>query len=173
VEGAGGREGREDPTTPAGRKVGLATFDLNDPYATFEPIEPVRPPRPRPFRIWLWPVRVLAVWLVNLVALAAAGLVVTTVGTTDPLAYVTWATVFGAVNASGLVAGRLWRGLAPAAALATAIPFLVNLVLVWLMTVTAPPFHSPNLPAIAKAAAVMWLVNLPLRLLFPRRARSE
>jgi len=151
--------------------VGLASFDLNDPDATFRPIEPFRPPPPDrgPVRALLWPLRLLVLWLVNLAALAVAGLLVTNVGAGDPFAYVAWALVFGLVNACLRPATRPWRSpLAPIVS-GTALPFAVDILLVWLMTVTAPPFHAPDLGSIARAATVMWLVNLPLRLLVRRR----
>ena len=45
----------------------------------------------------------------------------------------------------------------------------VVFALVWLMTVIARPFHTPDITAIAKAGAVMWLANLPLGVLCLRR----
>jgi hypothetical protein len=45
----------------------------------------------------------------------------------------------------------------------------VDVALVWLMTVVVRPFHSPDLTAIAKAGVVMWVANLPLGVLYPRR----
>jgi uncharacterized membrane protein YvlD (DUF360 family) len=166
------RVDREDPSIPDGPRVGLATFDVSDPDATFRPIEPVRPaPGRRPVRALLWPLRFPAVWFVNLVALAAAGLIVTSVGPGDPVAYLMWAAMFGLVNAYLRPAARLGRGpLAPIVS-AAVLPFAVNVVLVWLMTLIAPPFHAPDLTSIAKAAIIMWLVNLPLRLLIRPRVK--
>jgi hypothetical protein len=167
------RDGMDaDASVPDGPRVGMGSFDLSDPAATFRPIEPVRPaPRLRPVRALLRPLRFLAVWFANLVALAAAGLIVTSVGPGDPVAYVMWAAAFALVNASLGPAVRLWRSPFAPIASATAVPLVLNIVLVWLMTVIAPPFHAPDLASISKAATVMWLVNLPLRLLIRRPSR--
>jgi hypothetical protein len=157
--------------TPAedGPRVGLASYDLRDPEATFRIIEPYRPrAAPRGPGFGTWALRALIAWAVNLLALAAAGLLVTTVGPYDPVAYVAWAIVFGAVNASTPVAARLARR--PRAVAITAAALLgVDVGLVWLMTVFAQPFHSPDLVEIAKAGAVMWLANLPLGALYLAR----
>src|SRR5215472_13988809 len=152
-----------------GPRVGLASYDLRDPEATFRLIEPYRPgPTPRGPGVGTWTLRVLLTWSVNLAALAAAGLVLTTVGTYDPVAYVGWAVVFGAVNSTTPAVARLVRR--PRAVLLSAAALLVaDVVLVWLMTALTQPFHSPDLVAIAKAGAVMWLANLPLGVLYLRR----
>src|SRR5689334_364971 len=79
-----------------GPRVGLASYELRDPEATFRLIEPFRPrPEPRPPGAGTWALRALLVWAVNLVALAGAGLLLTAVGPTDPFAYVAWGAVFG------------------------------------------------------------------------------
>jgi hypothetical protein len=159
----------ERPPDPEdGPRVGLASYDLHDPEATFRLIEPFRPaPAGRRAGFGTWSLGVLLTWTVNLLALAAAGLVVTNVGPYDPSAYVAWAAVFGLVNASTWIAARLLRR--PRAAFPAAAALLaVDVVLVWLMTVLARPFHSPDLPALAKAGAIMWLANLPLALLYVR-----
>lgn len=155
---------REEPSIGGGPRIGLATYDVHDPYGTFRPLEPVPPPpRPAPARALLWPLRLLLAWLANLGALAVAGLVFTNVGAGDSSAYVTWATVFGAVNAGLRPAAGVLRGrYAPVVSLAV-LPFAANVLLVWLMTVVAPPFHAPDAGSIAKAAAVMWLANLVIR----------
>jgi hypothetical protein len=160
---------RQQPTDPAGPLIGLASYDGRDPEGTFRAIEPVRLPRNLPRRrSWPWPVLVLGVWFANLVALAVAGLIVTNVGADDPFAYVLWATVYAVVNASmGPVAGLTHGPLARVASL-VAVPFAVNVVLVWLMTVVVPPLHTTEALSIAKTAAIMWLVNLPPRLLIWR-----
>jgi putative membrane protein len=163
------RAQRESPPIPDGPRVGLATFDASDPDATFRPIEPFQPPHSRERRraAW-WALWLFVGWLVNLAALVTAGLIVTSVGADDPFAYVAWAAVFGLVNARLPLASRLGR--APRAAIVSAVLSLaVNVVMVWLMTAVAPPFHAPGVAAIAKAAALMWLANLPLRLLIRRR----
>ncbi len=161
--------GTEDAAMAAGPRVGLASYEFGDPEATFRPIEPFRP-RPAPRRPGLvgWALRTGLVWSVNLGALAAAGLLVTNVGTNDPSTYVMGAVLFGLAGVSlGLatrfVPGR-WRIAAPVLGLLAA-----DALLVWLMTVVAPPFHPPDPAAIAKAAVVMWLANLPLWLLLPLR----
>jgi hypothetical protein len=156
-----------------GPRVGLASYDLRDPEATFRLIEPYRPgPAPRGPGIGTWMLRALLTWSVNLVALAAAGLVFTTVGTYDPVAYVGWAVVFGAVNASTVVVARLVRR--PRVVLIAAAALLVvDIVLVWLMTVFTRPFHSPELAAIAEAGAVMWVANIPLGVLYLRRGPAS
>lgn len=162
-----------DQSITGGQRVGLASYDLHDPAGTFQPIESFRPPpAPGPLSAlaWLgWPLRLLLAWLVNLGALAAAGLIVTNVGPADPLAYVEWSVAFGILNVGPRLGARLRRSpLAPIVS-AVALPLLLNLLVVWLMTVVAPPSHAPDLPSIAKAAMVMWLANLPLRLLVRRR----
>lgn len=163
------RAQRESPPIPNGPRVGLATFDVSDPDATFQPIEPFQPPPTHGRRRAAWWALFLFVgWLVNLAALVTAGLIVTSVGADDPFAYVAWAAVFGAVNACLPLAFRLGRGLR-AAIVSAALALAVNVVMVWLMTAVAPPFHAPGVAAIAKAAALMWLANLPLRLLLRRR----
>jgi len=53
--------------------------------------------------------------------------------------------------------------------LSAAALLVADVVLVWLMTALTQPFHSPDLVAIAKAGAVMWLANLPLGVLYLRR----
>ena len=163
---AGGTEGT---ATAAGPRVGLASYEFGDPEATFRPIERFRP-RPAPRRTGLvgWALRAALVWSVNLGALAAAGLLVTNVGTNDPSTYVTGAVVFGLAGVSLGLATRFgrgrWRVAAPVLGLLAA-----DAVLVWLMTVVAPPFHPPDPAAIAKAAVVMWLASLPMWLLLPLR----
>src|SRR5215472_17579807 len=149
-----------------GPRVGLASYDLRDPEATFRVIERYRPrAAPRGAGFGTWSLRALLTWSVNLVALAVAGLIVTTVGTYDPVAYVAWAVVFGAVNTATPVAARLVRR--PRAVLLTAAVLLVaDVVLVWIMTVFAQPFHSAGVGEIVKAGAVMWLANLPLGALY-------
>jgi uncharacterized membrane protein YvlD (DUF360 family) len=170
--------GPQDPPTAPGPRIGLAAYDVRDPYGTFRTIEPApRPPRPAPARALLWPLRLFAVWLANLGALAVAGLVLTNVGPGDSFAYVTWATVFGLVNAGLRPAGGLWRGrYAPVLSLA-GLPYAVNVLLVTLMIVVVPPFHTPDVLAIVEAAAVMWLANLVLRPLvwhgLPRTERHD
>jgi hypothetical protein len=155
---------REDASTTDGPRIGLASYEVHDPDGTFRPIEPVPPPpRPAPARALLWPLRLLLAWFANLGALAVAGLVLTNVGPADSFAYVTWATVFGAANACLGAAALLWRGRYGAVASLVALPIAVNVILVWLMTVVAPSFHAPEVASIGKAAAVMWLANLPLR----------
>jgi hypothetical protein len=162
------RETVRTESTPVedGPRVGLASYELRDPEATFRIIEPYRPrAAPRGPGFGTWSLRALIVWSVNLLALAAAGLLVTTVGPYDPVAYVAWAVVFGAVNTLTPVASRLARR--PRAVVITAAVLLgVDVILVWLMTVFARPFHSPDLVDIAKAGAVMWLANLPLGALY-------
>jgi hypothetical protein len=154
---------------PEGPKVGLASYDLRDPEATFRLIEPHRPgPAPRGPGVGAWALRALLTWAVNLVALAAAGLIFTTVGTYDPVAYVGWAVVFGAVNSSTAVVARLVRR--PRAVVVTAAVLLAaDVLLVWLMTVLTHPFHRADVAAIAEAGAVMWLANLPLGMLYLRK----
>ena len=163
------RAQRGSPPIPDGHRVGLATFDASDPDATFRPIEPFQPPpsrgRRRAARWALW---LFVGWLVNLTALVTAGLIVTSVGADDPFAYVAWAAVFGLVNSCLPLASRLGRG-PRAAIVSAALPLAVNVVMVWLMTAVAPPFHAPGVAAIAKAAVLMWLANLPLRILIRRR----
>lgn len=112
--------------------------------------------------------RLVVAWLVNVVALLVAGLLVTSVGASDPFAYVAWAAMFGLVCASLRHAPRLGR--VPVAwVTSAALLFAVCIVMVGLMTLIAPPVHAPNVTTIARAATVMWLANLPLRLLFRRR----
>jgi uncharacterized membrane protein YvlD (DUF360 family) len=160
----------ESPPIPDGPRVGLATFDASDPDATFRPIEPFQPPASPGRRRAAWCALWLFVgWLVNLAALVIAGLIVTSLGADDPFAYVAWAAVFGLVNACLPLTSRLGRG-PRAAIVSAALPLAVNVVMVWLMTAVAPPLHAPGVAAIAKAAALMWLANLPLRLLIRRRA---
>lgn len=155
--------------TPDGPRVGLASYDPSDPEATFQIIEPYRPrPAPRRAGFGTWLLRLAITWSVNLVALATAGLVVTNVGAYDPFAYVAWAAVFGAANAALPASGRLGRR--PHAVLLAAAALLVlDVVLVWLMTLLARPFHGADLPAIAKAGAVIWLANVPLVALYLKR----
>jgi uncharacterized membrane protein YvlD (DUF360 family) len=114
------------------------------------------------------PPRLLVAWLVNLAALFVAGVLVTNVGANDPFAYAAWAAMFGLACASVRHAPRLGR--VPLAWVSSAaLLFLVCVVMVWLMTLTAPPHHVPNVSGIARAAAIMGLANLSLRLLFRRR----
>ncbi len=161
--------GTDVGATAAGPRVGLASYEFGDPEATFRPIERFRP-RLVPRRTGLvgWALRIALVLSVNLGALAAAGLLVTNVGTNDPSTYVIGAVVFGLAGASLGLATRFgrgrWRIAAPVLGLLAA-----DAVLVWLMTAVAPPFHPPDLAAIVKAAVVMWLANLPLWLLLPLR----
>jgi hypothetical protein len=159
----------EGAPVPGGPRVGLASYHPSDPEATFRVIEPYRPaPAPRRAGFGTWSLRLVLTWSVNLVALAAAGLVVTNVGAYDPFAYVAWAAVFGLANAAVPVSAT--RGRRRSAALVAALVLLgVDVVLVWLMTVFARPFHGADLAAIAKAAAVMWLANLPLAVLYLNR----
>jgi hypothetical protein len=161
---------RTEGTPPGdGPQVGLARYELSDPEATFRVIEPYRPrPAPRQPGLGSWALRLLLIWSVNLVALGAAGLVITNVGANDPFAYVAWATVFGLANASVPLSARLLRR-PPAVLLAALLMAGVDVALVWLMTVVARPFHSPDLTAIAKAGAVIWAANLPLGVLYVRR----
>jgi hypothetical protein len=159
----------ESTPVPDGPRVGLASYELSDPEATFRIIEPFRPrPAPRPPGVASWTPRFLVIWSVNLFALAAAGLVVTNVGANDPLAYVAWAAVFGVVNASVPLSARLVRRW-PVVLLAAVLMVGVDVALVWLMTVVVRPFHSPDLTAFAKAGAVMWVANLPLGVLYLKR----
>lgn len=152
--------------TTDGPRVGLASYESSDPEATFEIIEPSRPQlAPRAPGLGTWLLRGLLVWAVNFVALLAAGLVVTAVGGTDPLQYVAWAVVFGLVNAALPLSARLLRRLPKVLAVGADL-LVVDVLLIWLMTVVARPFHSPDLPAIAKAGAVMWAANVPLLVLF-------
>jgi peptidoglycan/LPS O-acetylase OafA/YrhL len=164
---------RERQLTGDGPRVGLAAFDPHDPEATLRPVEPVRlpPPTRGGAKALMWPLRLVAVWLVNLMALALAGLIVTNVGADDPFAYVGWAALFGLVNAFGRPPARFGRG-RRAVVVSAALLLAVNVVTVWLMTVLAPPSHGPDLAGIAKAAAVMLFANLPLRLLLRRRIPS-
>jgi hypothetical protein len=156
-----------------GPRVGLASYELRDPEATFRVIEPYRPgPGPRGPGVGTWTLRVLLTWAVNLGALGAAGIILTVVGTYDPVAYVGWAVVFGVVNASTPAVARLVRR-SRAVLLTAAALLAVDVVLVWLMTVLAQPFHSPSLAAIAEAGAVMWLANLPLGVLYVRRGPTS
>jgi hypothetical protein len=155
-----------------GPRVGLATLDASDPEGTFRPIEPYRPP---PVRVGagaaLWPLRVLGVWLVNLAALALAGLVLTNVGSGDPFPYVAWSATFGLVNMGAHVAARL--AATPRVAIGVAAALLpVNVLTVWLMTVVSPPSHAFDATALVKVGAIMWLANLALSLLIPRRRPS-
>jgi hypothetical protein len=155
-----------EPPTSDGPRIGLATCDASDPIGTFRLLEPVPPPPPRPGPVsaLAWPLRVLLAWLVNLGALVVAGMLLTSVGPTDPLAYAGWSVAIGVVNVAVWLAGRRWPGvLAPAVSLA-ALPFLASVLTVWLMTVLTPPAHAPGLTSIGRAAIVLWLANLPLRL---------
>lgn len=160
------REGAADEDRP---RVGLASYELRDPEATFRIIEPYHPraaPRGPGFGTWL--MRALLTWSVNLVALAVAGLILTAVGPYDPFAYVAWAIVFGAVNASTPAVARLVRRPRPVL-ITAAVLLAADVALVWLMTVFARPFHSPDVGAIAKAGGMMWLVNLPLCAMYLKR----
>ncbi len=165
---------RERQSSPDGPRVGLVAFDMHDPQATLRPIEPVQPESPPAslrVRALLWALRILVAWLVNLVALALAGLIVTNVGSDDPFAYVAWAALLGLVNAAGRHPARFdrgWRAVVGPAALLLA----ANLVMVWLMTLVARPSHVSGLASIVQAGAVTWLANLPLRLLHWRRATT-
>jgi hypothetical protein len=163
--------GPPDPQSTEGPRVGLARYDPSDPIGTFQLIERVQPPpEPGPLRVLAWPLRVLGAWLVNLGALAVAGVLFTNVGPADPPAYVAWPVAFALLNvgASRLTA-RLWRGpLAPVISLAVA-PLVANVLAVWLMTVVSPPVHVPDPASIAEAGCLMWLANLPIQLLVPRR----
>jgi hypothetical protein len=157
---------------PDGPRVGLASYELRDPEATFRIIEPFRPrPEPRPPGPGSWLLRFLLVYAVNLVALAGAGLLLTAVGPSDPFAYAAWAVVFAAANASPPVLARLVPR--PRAVLvAAAFLLVVDVALVWLMTLLVRPFHSPDLAAYAKAGAAMWVANLPLAALYLKRRRE-
>lgn len=160
--------------TQDGPVVGLAAYDPSDPEGTFRPIEPPPPPPPEPGPVsaLAWPLRVLGAWLANLTALAVAGLLLTATGPADPLAYVAWAVVFGLVNYSGRLMARLWRP--PLTAIAGAgLPLVGSLVTVLLMVAISPPAHATDLVSIGKAAFVMWLANLPLRLLLPLPAARQ
>src|SRR5262252_8978967 len=153
---------RETGGSGEGPRVGLASYELSDPEATFRFIEPFRPaPAPRRAGVVTWSLRLAITWSVNLVALATAGLVVTNVGAYDPFAYVAWAAVFGLANATLPASGRLGRR-PRAVLLAGAVLLVLDVVLVWLMTLLARPFHGADPPAIAKAGAMMWLANVPL-----------
>lgn len=161
-------EPEELEALPAPR-IGLASYDLRDPAGTFQTIEPAPPPVRRGAAHMLrWPLRIALVWFVDLAALAFAGVIVTSVGSGDPVAYVTWATVFAVAN----VAASRYGGPFTAVVSLVALPLALNTALVWLMTVVAPPAHDADAWSIVLAAAVMWLVNLPLRpLLRSRTAR--
>jgi hypothetical protein len=153
-----------------GPRVGLASYDVRDPETTFRPIEPWRrAPLPRRAGVAGWVLGGLFLWSVNLAALAVAGLLVTSVGASDPVAYVAWAAIFALVNASCLVAARL-AGFRFGLLLAAAAGLLVvDVALIWLMTVVVRPFNTPVLPDIAKAGVVMWMANLPLAVLYRGR----
>jgi hypothetical protein len=162
------------PPTQEGPVVGLAAYDPSDPEGTFRPIEPPPPParEPGPVRALAWPLRVLGAWLVNLAAMAAAGLLLTAVSPADPLAFVGWAAVFGLVNFVARLVARLWRP--PLAGIAAAgLPLLATLAAVPLMLAISPPTHPVDLASIGKAAFVMWLANVPLRLLLPLPAARQ
>lgn len=159
-------ESDELETMPAPR-IGLAGYDPRDPAGTFHTIEPATPPARRsPARALRWPLRIALVWFANLAALAFAGLIVTAVGSSDPVAYVTWATAFAVAN---VAAGR-YGGPFTAVVSLVALPLALDVAMVWLMTVAVPPPHDADPWSIVRAAAVLWLVNLPLRPLL--RSRS-
>jgi hypothetical protein len=165
-----------DVTPDDGPRVGLASYDSRDPEATFRPIEPFRPrPEPRRPGVGTWSLRALAIWAVNLAALAAAGLLLTVVGASDPFAYVAWAAIFGLVNASlrpaASVAGRLLERRLLATVGPAVVLLGIDVALVWLMTAFARPFNSPDVADIAEVGAAMWLANLPLTLLLLRSGK--
>jgi hypothetical protein len=159
-----------DDTQPEGPRVGLASYDPRDPVATFRTIERFRPRRePRRPGVGTWSLRVLVMWALNMAALVGAGLVLTTVGTGDPFAYVAWAMVFclatvALIGGAWLLERSLLTIVGPVALL-----LVVDVVLVWLMTLIARPLVTPDLTAIAEAGAVMWAANLPLAILLVRR----
>lgn len=170
--------GPPDSPSAEGPRVGLASYDLSDPIGTFQLIERQPPPRePGAFSALAplaWPLRILLAWLVNLGALAAAGLLFTNVGPADPLAYVQWPVAFAVLNVGAWRTARLWRGRLAQVAGLVAVPLAANVVAVALMTVLSPPIHAPEPASVLEAGAVMWLANLPLRLLVPRRVtRAE
>jgi hypothetical protein len=172
--------------------VGLASYDARDPEATFRPIEPPRPVRvPRRPPAVVWPLLVVVAWVGEIVALVAAGMLVTAVGATDPLVYVEWGAGFGATSAAlyllarfrGPLAARLrlprrrlafdrlpgWgRDLAGLAGFAL-LALVTDVALIWTMTMIAPPSHAIGPFDVARAGAVMWIANLPLGMLLQRR----
>ena len=158
-------EWRASGTVTDGPKVGMASYEPSDPEATFRFIERARPqPVSRPPGFASHARRLLIVWAANLVALLGAGLVLTAVGATDPFQYVAWAAVFGLLNATLPPSIRLLKR--PPLVLAAAAGLVVaDVLLVWLMTVLARPFHSADLFDFAKAGAVMWAANLPFTVL--------
>lgn len=155
--------------TAEGPRVGLASYQLADPESTFRLIERFRPRRP-PRRIGLvgWSLRILLIWSVNLAALAAAGMLVTNVGTNDPSTYVAGAVVFGVVGVAPALGVRFGRGRGWIAAPVLGL-LAIDALMVWVMTLVAPPFHAPDLRAIVKAGVVLWLANVPLWVLLPLR----
>jgi hypothetical protein len=162
-------EADEPEVLPAPR-IGLASYDLRDPAGTFQTIEPAPlPARRSPTRALLWTLRVALVWFANLGALAFAGLIATTVGGADPVAYVTWGTVFGVAN---VAAGRYGGPFTTVVSLVL-LPLALDVALVWLMTVAVPPPHGTDPLSIVWAAGIMWLVNLPLRPLLRSRSARQ
>lgn len=159
----------EEPT-PEGPRVGLARYDPKDPLRTFQTIERFRPrPEPRRPGPMTWALRFLALWAVNMAALVGAGLLLTTVGGGDPFAYVAWALVFSGAAVALIGGGWLLKRSLLTTVLPVALLLVVDLLLMWLMVLVTRPLVTPDLAAIAEAAAVMWAVNLPLALLLLRR----
>jgi putative membrane protein len=116
--------------------------------------------------------RLLFTWLVDAIAL---GVAVWLVGGVRSSSYL-------AIAAAGLVFGLASTYLKPALIL-LGIPFIVvtlgiglfmiNMLIVWLTAAIVPGFDAVGFWPIAKAAVVIWLVNMLLGGLWPERRRTR
>jgi len=116
--------------------------------------------------------RFLFTWLVNSIALGVAAWMV---------GHVTYSS-YTALAIAGLVFGLGNMYLKPALVV-LGIPFiivtfgiglfLINMLMVWLTAAIVPGFAAAGFWPIAKAAIVVWLVNMLLSGLWPKPSRAE
>jgi putative membrane protein len=114
--------------------------------------------------------RFLFTWLVSSIALAVAGWLVGQV----------WFTSYAAIAGAGLIFALVNTFVKPALVL-LGLPFiiltlgiglfLINMFLVWLTAAIVPGFEASGFWQIAKAAIVVWLVNVLLQGFWPERSR--
>ena len=115
--------------------------------------------------------RLLFTWLVSTIALGAAAWLVGQVSFDS----------YGALAAAGLIFALVNTYVKPVLVL-LGLPFIIitlgiglfllNMTLVWLTAVIVPGFHASGFWQIAKAAIVVWLVNVLLQGFWPEKRRA-
>jgi putative membrane protein len=116
--------------------------------------------------------RLLFTWLVDSVALAAAVWLVGGVRSSSTVAIVAAGLVFGL--ASTYVKPVLVVIGVPFIIVTLGIGlFLINMLIVWLTAAVVPGFDAAGFWPIAKAAVVIWLVNMLLGGFWPERERGS